>query len=350
MKIVVFGLAVSSSWGNGHATLWRGLGRALAMRGHQLIFFERDQPFYAAHRDSTALPGIDLVIYPDWNAIAPRARSEVADADVALLTSFCPDAQAAAELILTAPACRVFYDLDTPVTLAALADGRAVPYLPTGGLGAFDLVLSYTGGAALDQLRSRLHARKVAPLYGSVDPDVHQLAPARPGWAGSLSYLGTYSDDRQAQLESLFLAAADRMPRQRFFIAGAQYPAAFPWRSNVHFVTHLAPAEHATFYRSSPLTLNVTRAPMAQLGFCPSGRFFEAAACAVPVLSDAWEGLNHFFEPGREVLVATSTDEAAAAIARAPEDLASIGRRARDRVLGQHTAHHRAVELEALLS
>jgi spore maturation protein CgeB len=350
VKIVVFGLAVSSSWGNGHATLWRGLGRALAARGHDLVFFERDQAFYAAHRDLERVPGMDLVIYPDWPSIEARARRELHEADLAVLTSFCPDAESASTLVLDAPGCRCFYDLDTPVTLAALSNGAPVAYLPSCGLAPFDLVLSYTGGRALDRLRDQLHARKVAPLYGSVDPDVHQPAPPRDSWSGALSYLGTYSDDRQATLEALFLSVADRLPGQRFFIAGAQYPAAFPWRSNVHFVSHLAPSDHPAFYRSSPLTLNVTRAPMAQLGFCPSGRFFEAAACGVPVLSDSWEGLDAFFEPGREVLVASNTDEAASALDRSPNDLARIGRRARDRVLGQHTAHHRALELEALVT
>jgi spore maturation protein CgeB len=330
--------------------LWRGLARALAERGHHLTFFERDQPFYAAHRDAPAIAGMDLVIYPDWPTIEPHARRVLAGADLAVLTSFCPDAEPASALVLNAPACRCFYDLDTPVTLAALASGAPVAYLPSCGLAPFDLVLSYTGGQALERLRADLGARRVAPLYGSVDPDVHQPMPPQQHWQGAMSYLGTYSDDRQATLEALFLSVADRLPGRRFFIAGAQYPASFPWRTNVHFVSHLAPAAHPAFYSSSPLTLNVTRAPMAQLGFCPSGRFFEAAACGVPVLSDAWEGLDTFFDPGTEVLVAANTDEAACALDQSPADLARIGRRARQRVLGQHTARHRAIELESLVA
>jgi spore maturation protein CgeB len=350
VRIVVFGLAVSSSWGNGHATLWRGLGRALAARGHRLTFFERDQPFYAAHRDTTAPAGIDLVIYQRWPDVELQARRAVAAADVAMLTSYCPDAGPASDLVLEAPrACRCYYDLDTPITLAALDAGAPIPYLPRAGLGPFDLVLSYVGGRALELLRTRLGAGRVAPLYGSVDPDVHKPQPARSEWAGALSYLGTYSDDRQAALEALFLRLADRRPEQRFFLAGAQYPQAFPWRNNVHFVQHLPPHEHGVFLSSSPITLNVTRAAMASVGFCPSGRFFEAAACGVPVLTDTWEGLNTFFEPGREVLTARDTDEAEAALARSPDELIRIGWRARERALAQHTAWHRAAELEALV-
>jgi spore maturation protein CgeB len=348
MKLVVFGLAVSSSWGNGHATLWRALGRALARRGHELVFFERDQPFYAAHRDLLQAIGMDLVIYTDFPAAL--AAQHVREADVAMVTSFCPDAQVATDLVLGSPAqVRCFYDLDTPVTLAALDRGEPVFYLPRGGLAPFDLVLSYTGGAALDALEARLGARRTAPLYGSVDPEVHRPAPARAVLAGDLSYLGTYAEDRQAMLEKLFVAAAEALPDKRFVIGGAQYPASFPWRPNIFFVTHVPPADHAAFYASSPLTLNVTRAPMAALGYCPSARFFEAAACGVPVLSDGWEGLGQFFEPGEEVLVAHDAEDTAAAMALGPAALERVGRRARERALAEHTADQRARQLEALL-
>src|SRR5690606_26189817 len=205
MKIVVFGLTVSSSWGNGHATLWRALARALARRGHRLVFFERDVPYYAAHRDLVELPGGELRFYRAWEDVLGAARRHIADADVAMVTSYCPDGIAAAELILSiAPGRRVFYDLDTPVTLDALRRGEPVAYIGAGGLGDFDMVLSYTGGAALDELRTRLGARRVAPLYGSVDPDVHRPVPADPRYAADLSYLGSYAQDRQDALRELF--------------------------------------------------------------------------------------------------------------------------------------------------
>jgi spore maturation protein CgeB len=350
VKLVVFGLAVSSSWGNGHATLWRGLARGLRQRGHHLVFFEQDRPFYAAHRDQAEVPGMELVIYPDWQSVRGRAASELRGADVGMVTSFCPDAVAASELVLAGDLpLRCYYDLDTPVTLAALDRGESVFYLPPDGLGGFDLVLSYTGGAALQALRSRLGAREAVPLFGSVDPEVHRPAPGRADFAADLSYLGTYAEDRQAALEALLLEPARRMPQRRFLIGGAQYPAHFPWSPNIFFVRHVPPTDHPAFYASSPLTLNLTRAPMAALGHCPSARLFEAAACGVPVLSDSWEGLERFFTPREEILVARDAQDVQAALELGPEALGRIGQRARERALAEHTALHRAIELEELL-
>jgi spore maturation protein CgeB len=350
MKLVIFGLSVSSSWGNGHATLWRGLQRALARRGHHVVFFERDVPYYAAHRDLTELPGGRLHLYESWDAVLPAARRDLADADAAVVTSYCPDGVAAAVLILEASRpVRAFYDLDTPVTLDRVRNGETVPYLPPHGLAEFDLVLSYTGGAALAELRTRLGARYTAPLYGSVDPDVHFPVPPSPHYAADLSYLGTYAADRQAAVDALFLEPARRLPGQRFLLGGSQYPPDFPWTSNLYFRPHVSPAEHPAFYCSSRLTLNVTRQAMARMGYCPSGRLFEAAACGVPILSDEWEGLEQFFEPGAEVLVARSTDDAVSALSLPPTELSALARRARERTLDEHTAMHRAVELEELI-
>jgi spore maturation protein CgeB len=350
MKLVIFGLTISSSWGNGHATLWRGLCRALARRGHRIVFFEKDVPYYAMNRDLLELPGTDLRLYASWEEVLPRARREVADADVAMVTSYCPDGVAAAELVLsTGGPLSLFYDLDTPVTLERLRNGEEVPYLPAGGLGGFDLVLSYTGGAALDELRRRLGARRVAPLYGSVDPETHRPAAPLPGFQGDFSYLGTYAADRQEALERLFLAPARRLPEKRFVIGGAQYPVDFPWGSNIFFVRHLPPADHPAFYASSPLTLNVTRAAMASMGYCPSGRLFEAAACGTAVLSDAWEGLDCFFEPGREIFTAGSPEEVCEILSLPRAEIDRVARAARERTLTEHTADRRAEELVEML-
>ena len=350
MKVVIFGLSVSSSWGNGHATLWRGLQCALARRGHEVVFFERDVPYYAAHRDLTELPNGRLHLYPSWDAALPIARRELAGAEVAVVTSYCPDGVAASELVLDGVAhLRVFYDLDTPVTLERLRAGEPVPYLPPQGLADFDLVLSYTGGAALTELRTRLGARRVAPLYGSVDPGVHFPVPPSPYYAADISYLGTYAADRQAGVDALFIEPARRLPAQTFLLGGSQYPPDFPWTNNLYFLPHVPPAEHPAFYCSSRLTLNVTREAMARMGYCPSGRLFEAAACGVAILSDEWEGLDQFFTPGAEVLVARSTDDTVAALTLPPDDLAAVARRARERTLDEHTAAHRALELEELI-
>ena len=350
MKLVVFGLTISSSWGNGHATLWRGLVRALAARGAQVIFFERDVPYYAATRDLRGIEGGELVLYRDWDEAARIAERHLADADVAMVTSYCPDGIAATGLVLGSKAAtKVFYDLDTPVTLAELDRGARPAYLGADGLAGFDLALSYTGGAALDGLTTRLGARRAVPLYGHVDPEVHRPRPPREAYAGALSYLGTYAADRQQAVERLLIAPARARPELRFVIGGAQYPQDFPWGPNVFFVRHLPPEEHAAFFASSRLTLNVTRAAMAAMGWCPSGRLFEAAACGAPIASDDWEGLDAFFEPDREILVVRSTADVLAALDRSDAELKRIAARARERVLAEHTSAARAIELERIL-
>jgi spore maturation protein CgeB len=350
MKIVVFGLTISSSWGNGHATLWRGLVKALGRRGHRVVFFERDISYYAENRDLTALPEGELVLYPDWESVRARAEAEIASADVAMVTSYCPDALPATEAVLSASrALRVFYDLDTPVTLSRIGRGESTGYIGPRGLADFDLVLSYTGGAALDELQSRLGARRVAPLYGHVDPDLHRPAAPVAYFQADCSYLGTYAADRQAALEALFIEPARQRPERRFLIGGAQYPQDFPWTKNIYFVRHVPPSDHPAFFSSGRITLNVTRHAMAEMGWCPSGRLFEAAACGVPILSDSWDGLDAFFEPGRDILVAGDTAAALAAIDLGDAELARIARSARDRVLVEHTSDRRVLDLEAAL-
>jgi len=349
MELCVFGLAVSSSWGNGHATLWRGLIGALARRGHRVTFFERDAPWYAAHRDLTGLPGCTLRIYSGWDEVRGEARAAVRRADASLVTSYCPDGVAASALVLEDARLPVFYDLDTPITLDDLAAGRWPAWLQASGFRGYPLVLSYTGGRALSLLRTALGAGRVEPLYGSVDPDVHRPGVAHLAWRSSLSYLGTYARNRQDAVERLFLEPARRRSGERFLLGGSMYPDDLAWPENVLRVEHVDPGEHAAFYASASLTLNVTREPMAALGFCPSARIFEAAACGTPVLSDSWEGIDRFFEPGREILLADTPRAVADALDRGPEALARIGQRARERALSEHTADHRALELLALL-
>lgn len=349
MKLVIFGLTISSSWGNGHATLWRALCKALAARGHRIVFFERDVPYYASNRDLWEIPDGTLILYPEWNHIRARASSELADADVGMVTSYCPDGLLASDAVLNAGALRVFYDLDTPVTLEAVEHGHPLAYIGPLGLREFDLVLSFTGGSALEMLRNQLGASRVAPLYGSVDPAVHRRVAASPHYRADLSYVGTYAEDRQETLDSLFLQPARQMRQRRFLIAGAQYPDGFPWSENIFFVRHIAPPDHPALYSSSRLTLNVTRRAMARMGYCPSGRLFEAAACATPIVSDRWAGLDAFFEPGREIVVARDGSDVIRALELGDEELERIGRQARARILEEHSADRRAEQLEDLL-
>ncbi len=352
MNIAIFGLALSSSWGNGHATLWRGLVRALAELGHRVAFFEKDVPYYAEHRDGWPLPdGVTLTLYRSLDEDWPRMERVLRDADAAIVTSYCPEgARVCARVLAAGVPFTCFYDLDTPVTLDALDRGETVGYLPDEGLGGFDLVLSYTGGRALEALKTRLGARAVAPLYGFVDPAAHRPAAPRPEYRAELSYLGTYAEDRQARLAALLLEPAKRLPERRFLIGGAMYPRAFPWGANLFFVHHVPPELHPAFFSSSRMTLNITRASMAAWGWCPSGRLFEAAASGAPLVSDVWEGLEAFFSPGEEIVPARTCEDVLDALGLSGAELGRMAARARERVLGAHTAAHRAQAMEALFT
>ncbi|MCU1335612.1 MAG: hypothetical protein JWO19_1193 [Bryobacterales bacterium] len=350
MKLVVFGLSVTSSWGNGHATLWRGLCAALARRDHHVVFFERDVPYYAANRDLFELPQGELILYDSWQDATPVALRHLSDCDVAMVTSYCPDSIAATSLVLNSRApVRCFYDLDSPITLDRLERGLPVDYIGERGLRDFDLVLSYAGGRALHELQSRLGAQVVAPLFGSVDPELHHPAAPEARYRADLSYLGTHAADRVQALQALFVEPAREFPQRRFLIGGALYDASFPWQPNIFLVNQVPCADHPAFYCSAKLNLNVTRRPMAENGYCPSGRLFEAAACGAPILSDVWPGLDSFFKPGTEILVASGTEDAIEALEKSPEGLARISRAARERTLEEHTADVRARQLEDIL-
>jgi spore maturation protein CgeB len=350
MRFLIFGLTVSSSWGNGHATIWRGLCRALGEIGHSVTFFEKDVPYYRTHRDLLNPEQYELCLYSDWNDVESDARQQLANADCAIVTSYCPDARAAAELVLDSKVpLRVFYDLDTPVTLKAIREHAEVPYIPPFGLEPFDLVLSYTGGRALGELKEHLGARRVAPLYGCVDTFCHRRVPPTAQYTCDFSYLGTYAADRQPHLDELFLKPAREIPQKKFCIGGALYPSDFHWSNNIYFVRHLPPLEHPAFYSSSRLTLNVTRAAMAEMGYCPSGRLFEAAACGTPIVTDCWDGLDQFFTPGHEILLANNSEDVIDALTLGDSELRAIARCAQGRVMAQHTAQHRARQLINLI-
>ena len=351
MHVVIFGLTISSSWGNGHATLWRSLLGAMLRRGYTVTFFEKDVPYYASTRDLWELPaGGNLRLYSTFAEIRPEATRLLREADLAMVTSYCPDGPEASELVLqVANGVRTFYDMDTPVTLDSLHTGAEVDYLPRNGLSGFDLVLSFTGGRALDELQSRLGARAVAPLYGSVNPDAHHPVAAVESFRAELSYLGTYAEDRQATLERLFLQPAQQRPKMRFAIGGAQYPEAFPWTENIFFTGHLEPAQHPAFFCSGRATLNVTRRAMAAYGFCPSGRLFEAAACGVPLLTDGWEGLDEFFTPGTEILRVDTSEDVLNTLSLTDAELGRTAAAARERTLREHTADCRVLDLERAL-
>ncbi len=347
-NLVILGLSLSSSWGNGHATTYRALVRALAARGHRILFLEREQPWYAANRD---LPNPDFCRLEFYESLAglARWRAEIAAADAVIVGSYVPDGIAVGRFVQDeAGGLRLFYDIDTPVTLARLAEG-ACEYVSPELIRGFDVYLSFSAGPALETLARRYGVPKAVPFYCSVDPDLYR--PVRRPRRYDLSYLGTYSDDRQPGLDRLLFAAARRLPEQRFIVAGSQYPDSIRWPRNVWYVEHVPPAEHAAFYRSSRFTLNLTRGDMMRLGFSPSVRLFEAAACGTPIISDVWDGLDSLFVPEREIALARATEDVVDVLTRWPERRRlQMARRARARVLAEHTAAHRALELERLLA
>ncbi|MGC3997449.1 MAG: glycosyltransferase [Anaeromyxobacter sp.] len=344
LDVVLLGLSLSSSWGNGHATTYRALAGALTAAGHRVHFLERDVPWYASHRDLPAPPYCRLSLYGSLEELRERHGRALADADLVVLGSYVPEGRGVARLVQElARGVTAFYDIDTPVTVAALARG-ACEYLEPSQVCGFDLYLSFTGGPLLARLERELGARAARPLYCSADPEVHRPSRRPPRW--DLGYVGTYSADRQPALDALLVAPARARAARRFVVAGPQYPAALDWPANVERIEHLPPGEHAGFYGAQRFTLNVTRADMVRAGWSPSVRLFEAAACATPILSDRWPGLETLFVPGREILLARDTREALAVLEGTTEEARrALGERARRRVLAEHTADHRAEAL-----
>jgi spore maturation protein CgeB len=347
MKITIFGLSITSSWGNGHATTFRALCQALQRRGHRIVFFERDQEWYAGNRDLPGPPYCEVRIFETWQEIRPTVRSELQDTDVALVGSYVPDGIAALDEVLDSNVpVKAFYDIDTPITLGQLRRCSATGYLLARHLAALDIYFSFTGGPLLQELAT-YGVSFAVPLYCSVDPDRHRELPVNADYACDLSYMGTYAADRQPKLEELLCHPARRLQGKRFIIAGPQYPPSIQWPANVERVLHLSPRHHAAFYCSSRLTLNVTRRDMVMAGYSPSVRLFEAAACAATIVSDNWPGLDTFLAPGREVLLASGSDDMMRYLAEYDAgELRRIGRAARERVLAGHTNDIRAAEFE----
>jgi spore maturation protein CgeB len=345
VKLTIFGLTLSSSWGNGHATPYRALLRALARQGLTSTFYEKDVEYYAWRRDFTSCDYCELVLYSDWESVRRRALADVRESDVVIVGSFCPEgARINNEILGVSGPLHVFYDLDTPVTLSQLRQSSA-EYVRADQIPAFDLYLSFTGGSILRQLEEVWHARLARPLYGCVDPEVHRRTQSRCEFQCDLSYMGTYSSDRQHKFEQLFLEPARRTPEARFVLAGSLYPKRWNLPPNVSRFDHVAPAEHPVLYSSSRATLNLTRDNMARSGYCPSGRFFEAAACGTPIISDWWEGLDHFFTPGEEILVSHNAEQLINALSSDEHAMERLSTRARERTLDQYTGACRAHEL-----
>jgi spore maturation protein CgeB len=345
---VFLGLSVTSSWGNGHATTYRALLAAIKERGHRIIFLERAVPWYRDNADMPAPPFCETILYESLPELYQQHHALVESADVCIVGSYVPDGSQVAEFVTRV--CRgitAFYDIDTPITIRNLADDSC-SYLKVANIPEFDVYLSFTGGPVLTQLCAEFGARRAEALYCSADPKIYYPIPNPLHW--TLGYLGTYSDDRQPVVEQLLCETARKLPDERFVVAGPQYPEGLQWPVNVERVTHVSPQKHREFYSAQRATLNITRSDLVLAGFSPSVRLFEAAACGVPTISDAWPGLETVFVPGEELLVANdSTDVIRHLTTLTAERRHQLGSRARARVLGEHTASHRAASLERLI-
>jgi spore maturation protein CgeB len=344
LSIVVIGLSVTSSWGNGHATTYRALIDALARRGHRVTFLERDVPWYRDHRDLTKPSAWTVELYQSLKDIPSRFGKLLRDADLVIIGSYVPDGVAISEWVTThARGLTAFYDIDTPVTLAKLEEG--LDYLSAAMIPRFDLYLSFTGGPVPGMIEQSYGSPLARVLYCSADTDIYAPQRVEPRWA--LGYLGTYSDDRQPLLEQLLLSPARTLTSEQFVVAGAQYPGDVVWPANVARIEHLTPKHHALFYGEQRFTLNVTRTDMRALGFSPSVRLFEAAACGTPVISDRWPGIETVFEPSKEILLASNPRDVLEILRDMPEQRRrTIADNARRRVLADHTSDHRARQLE----
>jgi spore maturation protein CgeB len=348
LSLVFLGLSITSSWGNGHATTYRALLRELALRGHRLLFLERRAPWYQDNADMPSPPFCETALYESLDDLFVHHQQAIAEADAVVLGSYVTDGSRLAQRLLTATrGVRAFYDIDTPITLRALLDGTC-SYLSARDVPSFDLYLSFSGGPVLQRLEQELGARHAEPLYCSVDPRLYYPIETRQRW--DLGYLGTYSADRQPVLDRLLLEPARRLPDSTFIVAGPQYPDDLSWPHNVTRREHVAPYEHCDFYASQRATLNVTRRDMVEAGYSPSVRLFEAAACGIPIISDTWPGIESFFVPGEEILLAETSSDVTRHLAELSEQKRrAIGARARARVLREHTAARRAEQLESLV-
>lgn len=348
MKIVICGLSITSSWGNGHATTYRALSRALAARGHQIVFFERDVEWYGSNRDMEP-PFCRVHLYKQWRDVVNLLRRELADADVAMVGSFCPDGVNAIDAMLESRAgVKTFYDIDTPITVSKLRLGD-VEYLRRDQIPGFDIYFSFTGGPMLNELQSRFGARRAVPLYCSFDPVRYGWHEPDPRYHCDLSYMGTYAADRQKKLEELFCKPAVALPGKDFIVAGPQYPAQIVWPKNVRRIVHLEPEFHPYFYSSSLFTLNLTRDEMVKAGYSPSVRIFEAAGCGTAIITDAWAGLETFFKVDDEILLASSPADVISFLRMDRHEAKKIGGRAQERVLAEHSAAQRALEFEQIV-
>jgi spore maturation protein CgeB len=351
VKIAFWGSSLVSAYWNGAATYYRGILRALANRGHEIWFFEPDAYDRQKHRDIPDPEWARIIVFDAQNrpevdahlAASQRFDVVVKASGVGVLDEFLE------RRVATMPAsiCRVFWDVDAPATLDRLAANPHDAF--HAALPQFDLVLTYGGGKRVTDEYKRIGARECVAIYNAFDPDVHFPVAPDARFAGDLSFLGNRLPDREARVDEFFLHAAQLAPDRRFLLGGSGW-ADKPKPQNVTYVGHVYTADHNAFNCSARMVLNVSRESMARYGYSPATRVFEAAGAAACLVTDAWEGIESFLEPEKEILIAHSGDD----VARLVRDLTSdrariIGEAARQRVLTGHTYERRGTLVESVL-
>ena len=321
---------------------WRGSFPPLAMTSSSWSGTCRGSPRTATSRSRRYCR---TYLYNSIPELKKKFTRDIRDADCVIVGSCVPEGAKVGDLVLSrAGGVTAFYDMDTPFTLSYLKENKC-SYLTRKQVRDYSLYLSSTSGPTLERIEREFGSPMARALLLSSDPDNYYPESGQPTW--DLGYLGTYSHDRQRDLEELMLKAAGTLKTRSFVVAGPRYPEAIIWPFNVQRIEHLPPDMHRKFYNSQRFTLNVTRADMKKAGYSPSARLFEAAACGTPIISDLWEGLSDIFEPGREVLVSRSAEETMDYLLYLPErERVTLGIRARERVLRSHTTVHRAAELQ----
>jgi spore maturation protein CgeB len=351
MRIAFYGSSLLSAYWNGAATYYRGLLSELARRGYGVTFFEPDAYDRQAHRDIDPPDWAEVVVYPATEATARAAIARAAEADVVVKASgvgVFDDLLLEGVLGAAAPsAVKVFWDVDAPATIASL---RGEPDQPLRRrLGDLDLVLTYGGGPPVVRAYEGLGARLCRPIYNALDPQTHHPAPPDPRFAGDLNFLANRLPDREARVERFFLEPAARLSDRGFVLGGAGWDDK-PMPPNVRRVGHVGTGDHNAFNGSGLAVLNVARDSMADIGFSPATRVFEAAGAGACLITDAWEGIELFLSPGEEVLVARDGQDVAEHLQTLdPARARAIGAAARQRILSEHTYARRAAEADALI-
>jgi spore maturation protein CgeB len=351
MKIAFFGSSLVSAYWNGAATYYRGLLRALAARGHSITFFEPDAYERQKHRDMEDPPWARVVVYPAEPLAVESCLERARGADLVVKASGVGVFDELLErevLRLRGPGTHVvFWDVDAPATLERLARNPADALHPL--VPRYDLIFTYGGGPPVVRAYEALGARYCVPVYNALDPDTHHPVAPDVRFEGELGFLGNRLPDRETRVEELLLRAAAQLPGRRFLLGGAGWgDKALP--PNVHYVGHVYTRDHNAFNCTPRAVLNINRDSMARFGFSPPTRVFEAAGAGACLMTDAWEGIELFLEPGREVLVARGGEEVAEHLrALTPEEARHMGQAARQRVLREHTYAHRALQVERVL-